>query len=100
MIDYSHKYEVTYPKVQIARANNKCRVCKQTIAKDEKYLECWYIDLCAHYMRNKIVHLNVEMKFCKKCSEELLKISSSNFLLRPKHIEKVMEAIKELKSGE
>jgi hypothetical protein len=98
MIDYSHKYEVTYPKVQVARARNKCRVCSGRINKDEKYIECWYIDLCPHYMRNKVINMNVKMKFCKKCSEELLELKSSNFLVKPNHKEKVLEAIKELES--
>lgn len=100
MIDYSHKYEVTYPKVQVARARNKCRVCNGKITKDEKYIECWYLDMCPHYMRNKVVNLNIKMKFCKKCAEELLKLKGSNFLMKSNYKEKVLGAIKELNSGE
>jgi len=99
-IDPNHRYKVSYPKVQIARARNKCRVCKRAIVKGEKYLFCWFGDQDTHWVNTKgfrhTTGFHVHMKYCKECAIELLRLKNENLLLGVRHEERVIEALDEM----
>jgi len=99
-IDPNHRYKVSYPKVQLARARNKCRICKRAIVKGEKYLFCWFGDQDTHWVNNRgfrhSTGFHVHMKYCKECAIELLRMNGSNLLFGGNHEKRVLEAIEEM----
>jgi hypothetical protein len=94
-----HEYEASYPKVEIARARNKCRSCGGAIVNEEKYLMFWLRDLCKHSIgRNRFGGYHVKVKLCKKCSAMVLepKVKEGKISMRSKHKERSEEALREL----
>ena len=93
-----HRYKVSCPKVEVAKARNICRVCRRPIVKGEKYLKSFFIDLCSHGVGFRKFGFHETMKFCKDCSIELLRMKDQNLILTNKHEENVLDAIYKLLS--
>jgi hypothetical protein len=92
-----HKYQVSSPKVQIAKARNKCRVCQRAIKTGEKYLSCLFVDTCKHSVGRHYTGFHELLKYCKECSIELLRIEENNSItLGVNHEKRVLEALDEM----
>ena len=92
-------YNVNYPRVEIARAANKCRLCGRVIKKGSKYLCTWFIDREQLIVTNRgrsRIPISKKMKYCSSCADSLLNLDPKEFILGNKHKQKVTEAIKEL----
>jgi hypothetical protein len=69
-------YSLSKPWVKIAKARNICRGCRRSILKSEKYLRILLIDPDKHRVGNRFLGFNRDLKFCKECAVDLLKICS------------------------
>jgi hypothetical protein len=73
----SSVYHLSEPRIEVARATNKCRSCRASIKKGEKYILCFGWDQKKQFYlkgHQKPISPKVTVKVCKECSVELLKL--------------------------